>query len=143
MNRVVDFANPREKSAFIDGARKMDGRWRVEFVRYRPRRSDRQNRYYWPCFVEPFADWLTIEWAAPTSPEQAHEILKARFLKQAITNPDTGEMFELVRSTTELDTGEFNLYLDNVANFLAETCGFQVPEPDTYRERELAGANTN
>jgi hypothetical protein len=140
VNRVIDFDEPREKAAYIHHVRTLTGRVRVEETRYRPRRSDRQNRYYWPCFVEPFSDWLAVEWGAPVTPEHAHAILKTRYLTARVTNPDTGESLEYVRSTTELDTAEFNQYLDNVASFLAETCGFEVPEPSIYHERDAAAA---
>ena len=127
MNRVIDFGNQREKAMFIDGIRRLDGRWRVEWVRYRPRRSDRQNRYYWPCFVEPFADHLGVE------PDQAHLILKAKFLRKEIIDKETGERFVFVLRSSKLSTSDFNEYLDNCAQFLAELLIF-VPEANVYRE---------
>jgi hypothetical protein len=51
----------------------------------------------------------------PVSAEEAHEFLKAKFLVRRITNHETGEALERVASTTELDTAQFNEYLDNVA----------------------------
>jgi len=134
IDRVIDFDNPREAAIFIDGIRRMKKRQRVQITAYRPRRSDRQNRYYWPCFVEPFADYLSKEAGELVEQEQAHEILKARFLKRQIIDKASGERFVHVASSAALDTGQFNEYLDKCAALLA-TLGIYVPEPDTYRER--------
>lgn len=112
------------------------GLWRIEICQHRQRRTDRQNRYYWPCFVAPFAKWLTENWGENYTAEQAHEILKARFLTVEKVDPNTGELFTFIRSTTDLDTVEFNRYLDQCGEFLATYCGFVVPEPSEYHERE-------
>lgn len=130
MDRVIDFDNPREKALFIDGARRLQGKQRVDIVRYRPRRSDNQNAAYWPMVCEPFADWITANWDDPCTPEQAHEILKATFLQKQKTNPATGEYFSFVQSTAELDTAGFGEYFDRCRNLLAEMCGIIVEDPD-------------
>jgi hypothetical protein len=129
MNRVIDFNEQKEKSLFIDGIRRLEGRWRVEWVRYRPRRSDRQNRYYWPCFVEPFADYMRVD------PDSAHLILKAKFLRKEIIDKETGERFVFVLRSSKLSTSDFNEYLDDCAAFLAGLMIY-VPEPNVYHELE-------
>lgn len=121
--RVVKFANTVRK-----------GVYRFELMRHRPRRSDRQNKYYFPCFVEPFAAWLSEEWGEPVSRDEAHGVLKEKFLKIDKWDHSTGEDLSYVRRSSTLNTVEFNEYLDQCAKFLAETCGFVVPEPSVYRE---------
>jgi hypothetical protein len=111
------------------------GAIRIEIMEHRPRRTDRQNRYYWPCFVQPLADFLR-EQGDLTEDEEAHELIKAKFLRKTIVNKKTGEVMEYVGSTTDLTTKEFNEYLDRVAFWLADMFGIVVPDPNVYHERE-------
>lgn len=132
--RIINFDDPKARAKVANGIQRMRGRWRLTFVRYRPRRSDRQNAYYWPCFVQPFADWLR-DHGHHANEQMAHEMLKAKFLKRDVIDHETGEVIgEVVQSTTALDTSEFNIYLDQCAQFLAEFCDIVVPEPSEYRE---------
>lgn len=135
----IDTNNAKEFSFLMEVVRGLfgKGRKRVNIVDDRPRRSDRQNRWYWPCFVKPFGDYLRASKPEFTD-EMAHEVLKKMFLEASVVDEKTGLVFTYVRSTTELTTTEFNKYLDQVAAMLATDCGFIVPEPDVYREREAA-----
>ena len=137
---VFNMDDGKIKRTLIDHVRGLEGSHRVSICKYRPRRSDRQNRYYWPCFVKPFSDWLTESQGEPVTPEQAHECLKRTFLNKLLIHPRTGEVIgETTRSTTELTTVEFNEYLDNVAKLLAELCDYPVAEPDVYHWRDEYG----
>jgi hypothetical protein len=111
------------------------GSIRIEIMEHRPRRTDRQNRYYWPCFVQPLAEFLR-EQGDLTEDEEAHELIKAKFLRKTIVNKKTGEVMEYVGSTTDLTTKEFNEYLNRVAFWLADMFGIVVPDPNVYHERE-------
>jgi hypothetical protein len=136
VNQVIDFDDPTQKGLVLSRIRPLEGKWRLELVRYRPRRSDRQNAAYWPLVVEPFADYLTSEWGEYTSPETAHEILKQNLLRRRMVNKATGETLEYVGSTTELDTAEFSDYFERCAEFLAQNCGITVQNPDpAWRSR--------
>lgn len=130
---VVNLSDPKDKRLILESIRALQGPHRISWCKHRPRRSDRQNRYYWPCFVQPFADYLRQSKPLFTD-EMAHAVLKEMFLKVTVMDENTGRELEYTRSTTELNTEEFNHYLDEVAKFLAEDCGFVVPEPDQYRE---------
>lgn len=138
--RIIDFNDPRQRVKVANGIQKMRGRWRLTLVKYRPRRSDRQNRFYWPVMVEPFTEWLRDQ-GHEADQQMAHELLKSRYLSRPVVNHDTGEQVgTYVESTTKLDTSEFNQYLDQCAAFLAEFCNIVVPEPDEYREKEASRA---
>lgn len=133
----VNFSNPEEKSRIAELVGTLEGRHRVTIIPWKQRRTDRQNRYYWPCFVVPFADYLRDQGEAVTD-DEAHAILKDMFLRVTVCDPKTGLAFERTRSTTELSTVEFNEYLDRVAAWLADTFHFKVPEPGEYREPHQA-----
>jgi hypothetical protein len=83
-------------------------------------------------FVSSLADYMRAQ-GEEISELDAHEILKQRFLRKGVLNKATGEVMEMVRSTTELDTAEFNQYLDSCAAFLREM-GITVPDPMDYHE---------
>jgi hypothetical protein len=135
-NEIVDFSEPWRRARVQEYVETLRGRHRVSICPFRPRRSDRQLRYYWPAFVQPLARWLCENWGEPHEPEDAHEILKGRFLRVERVDRRTGEVFLRVGSTGDLDTARFNRYLDDCANFLAEYCGIEVPPPHLYHERD-------
>jgi hypothetical protein len=136
---IIDMDNAREKGLILNQIRGLRGFYRVEITRYRRRRTDRQNRYYWPCFVQPFADFLRSQ-GETVSNAECHELLKYKFLRATTINRCTGEILERVRSTTDLDTREFNTYLEQCAQWLAEQFGIVVPEPQLWHEAETEAA---
>lgn len=132
---VVDFNDERDRQRLWRVLKRLRGKQRVEIAQYRARRSDRQNRWYWPAFVKPLADFMR-EQGESVSEADAHEILKMRFLRRGIVDEKTGEVIEYVGSTTTLTTTEFNEYLDKCAAWLADMFGFIFPEPSEYHERD-------
>lgn len=124
---VVNMDDLAAKRALLSKLGTLRGEWRIELVKYRPRRSDRQNRFYWPAIVAPLAQRMAEDDYDVTTPEQAHEILKARFLTVPVVNKTTGEILgNRVRSTTELTTEEFADYVDRCAAFMADYFGIVV-----------------
>lgn len=127
---IIDFNDDAEKRTLWGALRKCRGTMRITIKQYRKARSDRQNRYYWPCFVNPLAEYLR-EQGEHVTPDQAHEILRGQFLQMHVQDDRAG-LISFVRSTTDLDVGEFNRYLDECGHWLWEMFGIQVPEPETY-----------
>jgi len=125
---TINFDEFRERQMLIDSLRGLRGMHRVTIVKHRPRRTDAQNRFYWPCYVKPFADWLQ-EQDEDANEETAHEILKSRFLQKTILNESTGEVLAYVGSTSKLSVEEFGEYLEKCAKFLAEWAGIVVDHP--------------
>ena len=133
---IINMSNEAKKFALLNRLKRLEGPHRISVVKYRPRRSDRQNRYYWPCFVRPFADFIRDQGERITD-EHAHQMLKHRFLKRDAIDKRTGEVVgEYTKSTTSLDTAEFNEYLDQVAYWLSDMFGIMVPDPDDYHEKD-------
>lgn len=139
--QIVNFDQPQERSRFIARVQTWRGRKRIEASDVRARRSDRQNRYYHPCFVEPFRQYLADQ-GERYSHDEAHEILAMQMLGRDVADPRTGEVLGRVRpSTASLDTSQFNDFLDRCAAWLAGF-GIVVPEPNEYHERESCPATT-
>ena len=137
---IANMSDARTKARILNRMRELEGQYRLDVTKYRPRRSDRQNRYYWPSFVSEFAK-LLIETGQCDNMAEArqhgHEILKHKFLRREYVDPTTGEVIPYTESTTKLTTAEFNEYLDRCAAWLAEL-GVIVPESSSYHEREAA-----
>lgn len=89
-------------------------------------RSLAQNRLYWKVYVGLIAEHTGY------TPEEVHELLKAKFLPKKFTLADTqGEItdqFVIGRSTTRLNKIEFGQYLEEIAKWAAESLGIVMPE---------------
>ena len=128
-------SDPKKSTEFLNHVRRLKGVYRFDIRKYRPRRTDRQNSFYWPCFVHPFGQFLR-EQGQPVTDDEAHEILKHKFLKREVVDESTGEVMTFTGSTTKLDTKEFNEYLDNVAAWLHDFFGVVMPDPTDYHEQD-------
>lgn len=89
-------------------------------------RSNPQNKYYWGVVLPRISEHtgFTIE--------EAHEVLKSKFLK-GWKNVDTAKGYvelEYVRSTTDLNTSEFEAYMTKVREFCSIELNVWVPEPN-------------
>ena len=113
--------------------RSLRGKHRISVKQYRAKRTDRQNRFYWPCFVVPFGRFLREQGEAITD-DDAHEMLKLKFLRIVVQDARAGDL-ECTRSTTTLTKEEFNEYLDRCGMFLSQMFGIQIPEPSIYWEK--------
>jgi hypothetical protein len=94
---------------------------RVEAIvrRRRSQRSTQQNRYYWGVVIRLFAAELGY------TPDEMHEALKQQFLRIADKGP-----LPTVRSTADLDTAEYERYLDDCRMLAASVCGLVIPLPN-------------
>lgn len=137
LEKIINFDEPLQRASIAREIQSLRGLQRVTICRAAPRRSDRQNRYYWPCFVGSLFDYCVAQGDEITR-DEVHELFKAKFLRRTIVNKSTGEIIgQAIASTTDLTTVEFNEYLDKCARFLSEM-GIIVPEPDAYRESVAA-----
>ena len=58
------------------------------------------------------------------------------FLRESVASKSTGEVFyERIKSTTELNTEEFNRYLDQIGAWLFHNLGWPMPDPAEYHEK--------
>jgi len=131
---IVDFNDEKERAFLYSKLRVLRGKHRVTVKKYRRKRTDRQNRYYHPCFVVPFARFLRDQGENVTN-DQAHEMLKLKFLRVVVKDGRAGAL-ECTRSTTDLSVDEFNEYLDRCALWLNDMFGIEVPDPSIYHWQE-------
>ena len=107
-----------------------DGRYFVS-IKKKNNRSNQQNKYWWggvlPLVKKGLVD---AGYNEVKSNEDAHEVLKALFLKKHIANKD-GVALEITGTTTSLTTIEFNELIANVQQWAAEFLNVIIPDPNT------------
>jgi len=86
-------------------------------------RSTQQNRWWWAC-INVLSNHLGY------SKDQMHEICKFKFLKHELVDEKTGEVFEYLKSTTELTTTEFSTLIESLIQWSAETFNCVLPYPN-------------
>ena len=106
-------------------------------------RSNPQNRYYWGVVVylikERFkelgytrTDIQQDNVRSPITRDDVHTFLRENFLRDDWIVKDTGVVIGTVaKSTTELSTDEFVIYLENVRNWAVESLDIDIPDPNT------------
>lgn len=99
-------------------------------------RSLPQNSYYWLMVVPTIKAGLNdIGYDEIKSNTEAHEFLKAKFLKKYVHNKhNPEEVIELPGSTAKLTTVEFMEYIAEIQRFSAEYLGVIIPDPNTQTE---------
>lgn len=102
----------------------LDGN-RIEVVirKARSQRSNQQNRYYHGIVLELLSQHTGY------TPDEMHEICKYQFLKQG----GDGK-FEYIKSTTKLNTAEFETYLENIKRWAVDILGLVIPDPNEVAE---------
>jgi len=102
----------------------------LEIKKFKSSRSLRQNAYYHGVVVQVLSDHTGEE------PKMMHEILKAKFL--SVEAPESAQTlsefveiphFRIVRSTTDLNTKEFEEFMEEVRRWASMKLGCWIPEP--------------
>lgn len=110
-SRTINFDDPVEVAHVCRQMREQRGELLVE-VR-QPKRTSKQNSRYWAAVVEPLSELLTETQGQEWTPEATHEFLKASFLPlDERVDPISGEVRQLVMSTTKLRKDEFSILME-------------------------------
>jgi len=95
-----------------------------------PLRSNSQNRFYWGVVVPMLRDGISECFGEVVSLEKAHELVKTEYLYHEVVNQDTGVILRLSKSTTELTTKEWEVYIDQIRLWASEMLGITIPLPN-------------
>ena len=110
---IIIFDRPNEAYGYLQD---LEGKY-VEVVvrKERSERSNNQNNYYWGVVLQLLSDHTGY------TTDEMHEICKHQFLI-------VHGKFDYVKSTTKLNTVEFEEYLDKIKNWAA-VLGVNIPNP--------------
>jgi hypothetical protein len=125
---IVDFSKKSDKERLYEtlkGLRAIP--YQIELKEYRDNRSNRQNRYYWGVVLKVLSDYTGF------TQDEMHEELKKRFLSYFKVLP-TGEEVKLTQRTANLNTEEFERYLEKVRMFAAQELDVVIPLPNEFLE---------
>lgn len=111
---IIIFDRPKEAYGYLQT---LEGKY-VEVVvrKERSERSNNQNNYYWGVVLQLLSDHTGY------TTDEMHEICKHQFLI-------VHGKFDYVKSTTKLNTVEFEEYLDKIKNWAA-VLGVNIPNPN-------------
>ncbi len=114
------WADPRRLAEVL---RRFNGKdVHVVIKEHRHPRSINQNNYYWGVVLE-----IISEHTGHTA-DEVHEIFKNKYLSEE--KEFAGDKVLVAKSTTALNTVEFNEYLEKVKQFAATELSCFVPEPN-------------
>jgi hypothetical protein len=100
-----------------------DGNYSLEVKKIKNPRSLAQNRYYWfICGL--LAEKFKIE------NDKVHELLKYLFLRHEEWSDVAGVSIVSLKSTTDLNTKEFEEFLDRIRKWSLEEYNFVIPIPN-------------
>ena len=109
---------------------KLEGKRFEEVIRKeKSKRSLSQNSYYWGVVVEILRDYFVYE---EDEAEEVHDGLKLKFLRI-----HEGEALETMRSTTKLNTAEFEDYLEKIRRWASKEHGVYIPSPNEIDYSEV------
>ena len=111
---------PEGKAALVKMLSKMKDGAVLDFAvdRQRKPRSERQHGYYFACLTE-LSEYTGMR------VDDLHDFFKAKFL----LDYSTGCEIPRIKSTKECSESDMSRYIDDVAQFCAETLDFVWPEP--------------
>ncbi len=107
---------------FAEYLKSLSGMVEIAIGKWHPNRSNQQNKYYWGVVVDMVSEEMG------ELPDAAHEILRENNLKMGIDH--NGKRYEYVRSTTSLDTKEFEDYTERCRIWGSTELGIVIPEPN-------------
>lgn len=123
-----DFRKKESKQKLFDHLKTLDNVYKIEIKRDRENRSNQQNRYYWGVVISMFSE------ATGYTIDESHEHLKTKFLRYDKAFKTTGECHTITRHTYELDTWEFENYLEQCRIYAACELELVIPLPNECLE---------
>lgn len=110
------------------------GRYRCELYST-TKRSLSQNAYEHVCFTLAQKGLYDMGYSEIRTMEDAKDFYKKLFLTVKAVNEQTGEQYEYVRRTRDLDKEENTVFIEQIREHCLEWTGIYIPTPDEYRQQ--------
>tara|TARA_B100000497_G_C7401978_1_gene254610 strand:+ start:76 stop:531 length:456 start_codon:yes stop_codon:yes gene_type:complete len=131
---------PYEDLQFHNELRKLEGHDVEVTVNSVRLRSNPQNRYYWGTLLYMIREELVSSGyqagdlvtgrTGNLTRDIVHEVMKELFAKEELYHPETGRVIALTKkSTKDMSTKEFKLYIDNIRQWAVENLSLDIPDP--------------
>jgi len=127
MNFIIK--NNRDKQSLINYLKELGNDYLVNVKKKRDNRTTMQNNYYWACIVQPLAEELGY------FPDEMHDTLKVKFASewQSIEINEKQIGLQTVNSTARMNTGEFELYADQIRIWALTELNVRLMLPNEYK----------
>lgn len=132
MKFLIDFAKDTDKQKLFKILKSRKPKtYVIEIKEPRPKRTNKQNAYYWVCLG-------IIGQHCGYSSDEMHELMKYKFLgvEEKVVK-QTGEMLKSLKSTQNLDSTEFTVYIDKIRLWGLQELDCYCPSPEEYYQNEI------
>jgi len=120
--------NNQDKQSLINYLKELENDYIVDVKKQRNNRSNMQNNYYWACIVQPLASELGY------FPDEMHDCLKVKFASewQSVEINDKQVRLQVINSSARMNTGEFELYAEQIRIWALSELGIRLMLPNEY-----------
>lgn len=123
------------RSLFLENIKTFEGKDIEIVIRKAGKRSNSSNKFYWGAVI-PIVKQGLKDMGIILSTERVHDLLKLKFLKIEVADHN-GEVIEMIRGSSELNTEEFSSFIEQIKQWASEYLGVVIPEPNEQLTIEL------
>jgi hypothetical protein len=102
----------------------------ITIDKVKKKRSNNQNAFYWGVLIPLMQQGAKDTWGESWSVDKAHKHLSKLFVFHESVNQKTGEITQTPKSTTELTTTDWEVYVTEIRIYLLENFDIDAPEPN-------------
>lgn len=111
---------------------------KIVFKRKYKKRSNNENAFYWGVWIPILQRAILDTWGEIRDANDVHEIIKLNCNYEEKINEDTGSFIRVPRSSTELNTYEWEFeFKQKIRQFALEFFNVTLPEPNEQLKIEL------
>ena len=101
------------------------------------KRSNNQNSFYWGVLIPLMQSGAKDLWGEVWSIDKSHKHLSNKFVFHESINYKTGEVTQTPKSTTELTTTGWEVFMTEIRIYLLEDFDINAPEPNQEIKLEI------
>ena len=131
MKLLINFGSEPDKRKLFEILKTRKPKvYAIEIKEVNKKRSLDANKYYWAVLG-------IIASETGNTDNRLHKYFKDELLaKEEVKFPQTGEVKEVAKSTTELDKFDFYEYVERIRQFALTDLNIYVPTPDEFINNE-------
>ena len=121
----------RNRNTVLDAIKSFNGCDVVITIdKVKKKRSTNQNAFYWGCLIPLMQLGAKDTWGENWSIDKAHKHLSKLFVFHESINVKSGLITQTPKSTTELTTTDWEVYVTEIRIYLLEHFDIEAPEPN-------------
>jgi hypothetical protein len=128
---VLNGVFKRNRNLVLQAIKSFEGKELViTFDKPKKKRSNNQNSYYWGVLIPLMQLGAKELWGEVWSIDKAHKFLSNKYVFHESINTKTGEITNTHKSTTELTTTDWEIYMTQIRMYLLQDFDVDAPEPN-------------